>query len=256
MPKKIVFLAGEKSHGPGDHEYEKGLRFFQRALEASELAPRIRTELHRDGWPEDPATLDDADTIVIFSDGSDHNLEAHPLFRGDRIETLRPQMARGCGFVVLHYSTFAPVGPQGDAWLEWMGGFFDYETGPGGGWRSAIEFRDFEVFPQAGHPVARGLAPFQLREEFYFKMRFRDADPRLRPVLTLGSPDAGLENCVAWTVEREDGGRGFGFTGGHHHRNWDHPAYRTLLLNAIAWTAHLELPAEGLQTTLRITDPR
>lgn len=208
MPKKIVFLAGEKSHGPGDHEYEAGLRFFQRCLDASDLAPRLKTELHTDGWPGDPATLNDADSIVIFSDGSDHNLDAHPLFRGDRLDTLRTQMARGCGFVVIHYSTFAPVGPLGDAWLEWMGGFFDYETGPDGGWRSAIEFRDFDVFPDPGHPVARGVAPITLREEFYFKMRFREDDPRLKPVLRIDTPDAGPDKVVAWTVERADGGRG------------------------------------------------
>ena len=67
---KIVFLAGSKSHGPGEHEYEKGLRLFAKAL-----APHAQTEMHLYGWPEGNSekTLDDADCIVLYADGSDHN---------------------------------------------------------------------------------------------------------------------------------------------------------------------------------------
>jgi hypothetical protein len=31
----------------------------------------LRTELHSGGWPDDPKTLDDADTIVLISSGGD-----------------------------------------------------------------------------------------------------------------------------------------------------------------------------------------
>ncbi|MCA9265952.1 MAG: hypothetical protein KDA60_18955, partial [Planctomycetales bacterium] len=53
---------------------------------------------------------------------------------------------------------------------------------------------------------------------------------------------------VAWATEREDGGRGFGFTGGHFHWNWGDDNFRRLVLNAIAWTAHADVPAEGVAT--------
>jgi hypothetical protein len=53
---------------------------------------------------------------------------------------------------------------------------------------------------------------------------------------------------VAWAVERADGGRGFGFTGGHWHWNWGHPMQRRLVLNAIAWAAKAEVPANGIAT--------
>src|SRR5438128_581720 len=33
--KKIVFIAGNKSHGPGEHEYELGCRLLARSLETS-----------------------------------------------------------------------------------------------------------------------------------------------------------------------------------------------------------------------------
>jgi type 1 glutamine amidotransferase len=51
---------------------------------------------------------------------------------------------------------------------------------------------------------------------------------------------------MAWATEREDGGRGFGFTGGHFHRGWANEDQRKLVLNAILWTAKAEVPAEGV----------
>ena len=51
-----------------------------------------------------------------------------------------------------------------------------------------------------------------------------------------------------WAIERPDGGRGFGFTGGHFHKNWGNENFRKVVLNAILWTAKVEVPAEGAQT--------
>jgi hypothetical protein len=49
---------------------------------------------------------------------------------------------------------------------------------------------------------------------------------------------------VAWACERADGGRGFGFTGGHYHQGWANNDQRKLVLNAILWTAKAKIPAE------------
>ena len=38
---------------------------------------------------------------------------------------------------------------------------------------------------------------------------------------------------VAWAVERADGGRGFGFSGGHFKQGWGNDDQRKLVLNAI-----------------------
>ena len=51
---------------------------------------------------------------------------------------------------------------------------------------------------------------------------------------------------MAWARQRPDGGRGFGFTGGHDHWNWGDDDFRKLVLNAIVWTAKLDVPAEGV----------
>ncbi|HSG71559.1 MAG TPA: hypothetical protein VLA12_14145, partial [Planctomycetaceae bacterium] len=73
-PKKIVLIAGKKSHGPGVHEYEKSVRLLKAMLDTSPNLKGYNVEVHFNGWPADPATLDDADTIMTISDGQDGNL--------------------------------------------------------------------------------------------------------------------------------------------------------------------------------------
>jgi type 1 glutamine amidotransferase len=60
----------------------------------------------------------------------------------------------------------------------------------------------------------------------------------------------GRDEVLAWAVEREGGGRGFGFTGGHNHTNWGDPNFRKLVLNAILWTAGREVPASGVESDI------
>ena len=56
----------------------------------------------------------------------------------------------------------------------------------------------------------------------------------------------GMPEIEAWARERPDGGRGFGFTGGHDHWNWAHDDFRKLVLNAIIWSAGVEVPEDGV----------
>ena len=59
----------------------------------------------------------------------------------------------------------------------------------------------------------------------------------------------------AWVaLERADGGRGFGFTGGHTHANWGDPNQRKIVLNAILWLAKMEVPAAGVESALTSED--
>ena len=52
-----------------------------------------------------------------------------------------------------------------------------------------------------------------------------------------------------WGYERPDGkGRGVGFTGGHYHHGWALDGYRTVVLNAIAWTAGIKVPEDGVKS--------
>lgn len=57
-----------------------------------------------------------------------------------------------------------------------------------------------------------------------------------------------------WAVEREDGGRGFGFTGGHFHLNWGNDSFRKTVLNALVWLAKGEVPTSGIESKVSAED--
>jgi quinoprotein glucose dehydrogenase len=250
--RKIVLIAGTMtSHDKYTHEYERSVILLKHLLDTASNLKRVRTEAYFHGWPEDEHVLDDADTIVLVTDGSDRNERDHPLYVGDRLKTLERQMRRGCGFMQFHWSTFAPSRFH-DEITEWIGGYFDYETGSAANhWYSAIQtYTGPTALGTPDHPICRGVKPFTLQEEFYYRIRFRPNDARVKPVLLTRPPGETQDYPVAWAVERQDGGRGFGFTGGHFYKNWWLPDYRKLILNAIVWTAHIEVPQGGVETRL------
>jgi type 1 glutamine amidotransferase len=250
-PKKIVLIAGPITGHPKEaHEYEKNVILLKHLLETSpNLRGLVRVEAHFKGWPKDPATLDDADTIFLTSDGSDRRETDQPLYVDDRLKVLERQMRRGCGLILFHWSTFNPARFHQQI-TEWAGGYFDYETGPGPRkWHSAIQtWQALSSLGTPGHPIANGVKPFTAQEEYYYRIRFRENDPRLKPIVLTRPPNESSDFAVGWAVERADGGRGFGFTGGHFYQNWWNPDFRKLMLNAIIWSAKLEVPAEGVQS--------
>ena len=63
-----------------------------------------------------------------------------------------------------------------------------------------------------------------------------------------------LPQHVSWAYERPNGGRGFGFTGGHNHLGWGIESQRRLVLNAILWVAKVEVPAGGVQSSVTEAD--
>jgi type 1 glutamine amidotransferase len=246
--KKIVLIAGKKSHGPNTHEYEKGVRLFQYCLDNSPNVRGVQTVVVTDGWPKDEKDLEGAASILLFSDGSDIEAKRHPLLNGNRMNVFARHMRRGCGYVAVHYTTFTPKDLEG-RFLDWVGGYYDYETGPGPKkWWSKHVVDHYKLKPVTpDHPVARGLTPFEMREELYFRMRFRQPDARRRNILSFGGGEDGV---VAWAVQREDGGRGFAYTGGHFHKNWENDNVRRMVLNALLWTAKVEVPEGGVKSAL------
>ena len=77
-----------------------------------------------------------------------------------------------------------------------------------------------------------------------------DSGEVLLEVTAKGKPLA-----VGWTIERADGGRAFGTTLGHFHRNFGLVPFRKMLINGIIWSAGLEVPEKGAPCKLDKTDP-
>jgi hypothetical protein len=70
-----------------------------------------------------------------------------------------------------------------------------------------------------------------------------EGNPAVRAEVAAKKPQT-----TAWAFERADGGRGFGFTGGHFHKGWGNDDQRKLVLNAIVWTAKAEVPTGGVES--------
>jgi type 1 glutamine amidotransferase len=253
-PKNIVLIAGKKSHGPEGnriHDYPWSVKLLKVMFEHSNLKGQVQVEFHRDGWPKDERSLETADSIVVISDGRDGDKysESPYLESEERVAFVARQIKRGCGFVTLHFSTFAPD-KYAHHVLNWTGGYFDWETDGKREWYSAITTLETNVaIISPAHPICRGVRPFTMKEEFYYNIRFTPGDKRLTHLLSVPGlngrePDG---RVVAWAREREDGGRGFGTTCGHFYDNWKNDDFRKFILNAIAWTAQVEIPRDGVQ---------
>src|SRR4051812_36141751 len=255
--KTVVMIAGKPSHGPGQHEHNAGIQLLAKCL-AQGAADRVETKIHLNGeWPSTDE-LAKADSIVIYADGG----PGHPAIQDDHLQQLGAAMDRGAGLVCLHYAVEIPKDKGGQEFLKWLGGYFETDWSVNPHWQA-----DFKELPK--HPVTSGLKPFSTLDEWYFHMRFREKMKGVTPILTAIAPDETMSRKdgphegnpavradvagkvpqhVAWAAERENGGRGFGFTGGHFHNGWGNEDQRKLVLNAIVWSAKAEVPQEGVDS--------
>jgi type 1 glutamine amidotransferase len=262
---KVVLLAGRASHGPGDHEFHAGLKLLNECLKSTPGVEPVYVEKTAtgEGWPADESVFEGAKTVVFFMDGGG----GHPMIQGKRLETMQKLMDKGVGVVCMHYAVEVPKGKPGDKFLDWMGGYYEsgFSTNPH--W-----IADVKSFPD--HPITRGVKPFAVRDEWYFNIRFRAEMKGITPILVAKPDDEtrkgvsssprgpyqhivdakGRDEVLGWAVERPDGGRGFGFTGGHAHKNWGDPNFRKLVLNAILWTAKVEVPSQGVDCDVSTED--
>jgi type 1 glutamine amidotransferase len=242
--RTVVFLAGPDSHGPWAHEHRRGSELLAAALRERDAA--TRTVMIYGGWPEDVAVFDNADAVVIYCDGGSSHLI------NEQLAVLRAWLDDGVGVAALHYAVEVPKGsPSAQAMLEAVGGYFETDWSVNPHWTA-----HFSALPP--HPVAEGVEPFAMKDEWYFNMRFVDRMTGVTPLLVAVPPASTMERSdgphsgnpavramvergqpqvLAWAYQRPGGGRGFGYTGGHFHANWEDDNARQLVLNAIEWVA-------------------
>lgn len=264
--KKILLIAGLPSHGAGAHEHNAGVLLLQKCLAT---VPGIEVQVTLNGWPTKPEAFADVAAVVFYCDGGARHLAIQPSNR----EALRAVLAKGAGLGLLHYGVEPTLENGQSDFLKWVGGAFEINWSVNPHWDA-----DFTELPT--HPITRGVAPFKLLDEWYFNMRFVDGKKGLTSILVAtpdptdrrvtsrrdgpheGNPAMREQvarrdpQTVAWAYERTDGsqGRGFGFTGGHYHKNWGNENFRRIALNAILWLAKVEVPAGGVQSTVTEQD--
>jgi len=265
--QKLVFIAGKPSHPPGMHEFRAGTMLLEQCLKS---VPNLVVDRHEMGWVSDEKTFEDADAVVIYADGGGK----HPAVVDGHLETLRKLTAKGVGFGCMHYGVEVVAGQAGKEFQEWLGGHYEnaYSCNP-------IWDANYTTLPK--HPISNGVLPFATKDEWYIHMRFRpafghgvtpaqDGAAKFVPILVANPSDAtrdgpyvapkgpyphiqaekGSPETMMWTIERADGGRGFGFTGGHFHANWGNDNVRKAVLNALLWVAKVEVPEKGVESVV------
>jgi len=250
--KKIVLIAGKPSHPPGFHEFRAGMLLLQQCLANT---PGVKVSVYANGWPEAADALEGVDAIVIYADGKNGN----PAVVGNHKALLGALVQKGVGLGFMHYGVEVLKENGGPEFLQWIGGYYEdlYSCNP-------MWSPEYQNFPD--HPVARGVKPFSNRDEWYFNMRWPENMKGITPILTAKPSDqvrggpyvhpkgpyphilqaAGRVETMMWVMNRPDGGRGFGFTGGHTHANWSDDNQRKVVLNAILWVAKAEVPKNGV----------
>ncbi len=286
--KNVLMIAGRPSHGPGEHEHNAGVQLLAKCLEqgAADLVS-VKVKLNAE-WPS-AEEMAAASTILIYSDGGgghpaiagDHLAQLdkemkrgcgfvclHYAVEPAYEKTNWPDAAPGPDGKPVKTPPPADRGSKGKGspeFLNWLGGYFEQWWSVNPHWTA-----NFSEFPK--HPISSGVKPFSTNDEWYYHMRFRNGMKGVTPILSSiatedttkrgegthsGNPEQKkdvlelkLPQHVAWAVEREDGGRGFGFTGGHFHKGWANNDQRKLVLNAIVWSAKAEVPASGVESKL------
>ncbi|MBY0526053.1 MAG: ThuA domain-containing protein [Gemmataceae bacterium] len=244
---KVVLVAGRASHSAGDHEFFAGTAIIANLLKQTE---GVYPVMARDGWPKNPKIFEGAKAVVFYMDGGG----GHPILQKDHREVVQKLVDQGVGFVNIHYAVEYPK-KDSEPVLNWLGGY--YETGFSTNPHWVADFKTL-----ADHPIARGVKPFNIKDEWYFNIRFTPEMKGVTPILKATPPDnvrntaaakefKGREEIVAWAYQREkNDGRSFGFTGGHTHKNWGDENFRRLVTNAILWSAHVEVPKDGAKVAL------
>lgn len=254
--RKLVMIAGKPSHGPGDHEFNAGVKLLAKCLQGFE-GLEVATVFN--GWPQDESVFEHADAVFLYMDGGG----GHAAIQGDNLKTLGALMDKGVSLGCAHYAVEVPADKGGPEWQKWIGGYYETNYSCNPMWSP-----DFKTLPV--HPITRGVQPFQIADEWYMCMRFRPEMETVTGLLIAPPSDKvrdgpyvaprgpyphiqankGKDEIMMWSVERPDGGRGFGFTGGHYHRNWGNDDFRKIMLNALVWISKLEVPEGGVQSTV------
>jgi hypothetical protein len=260
MKKKLVMLAGKPSHGPMEHEFNAGTLLLKKCLAG---VPGLEVVHYHNGWPDNEKAFQGASGIFLYADGGG----GHPFIQQDHLRVVGDLMSRGVGLLCAHFAVEVPKDKGGKQFLNWIGGYYEHQWSCNPMWMP-----EFTELPE--HEITRGVKPFSIRDEWYFNMRFRPGMKGVKTILSAKPSDAvrdgpyvyprgpykhiqkarGRSEAMMWAVERSDGGRGVGFTGGHFHRNWKEDNFRKVVLNAALWICKVEVPRNGVASAVTDAD--
>jgi type 1 glutamine amidotransferase len=270
--RHLVIIAGRPSHPPRMHEFNAGVQLLDKCLKD---VPGLKVSISLNGWPKDERVLEQADAIVFYMDGGGRHEVVQQ--QGKRLKFIDKLTQKGVGIGCMHYGVEVIRDQAGVQFQRWIGGHYENSFSCNPIWEPS-----FTAFPK--HPISNGVKPFAIKDEWYFNMRFIDnvtgekstktSDTSFVPILVATPSDEvrdgpyvypcgpykhiqanrGRAEAMMWAVERPDGGRGFGFTGGHFHDNWGNNDYRKVVLNSLLWLAKVDVPQDGVESKVSKAD--
>ena len=267
--KKVLIVRGASTHGKDSHNnHEVGL-LIQSKIEKSIYADQfdVQTTLN---YPEDLSLVENADLIIISSDGGGGHALVNQQEPTQHTKHLDGVLKKNkTGLIVVHWATDAPSGGMGqlhpensEMMMDWIGAVYywvDKGKDPKSSWTWKYPVLDLKV--NKSHPISNGVPEtFQLQDEYYFNF-FTDADgrnPGSDQVTFLHSGNApshrsDMDNkekwrdqAVYWAFTRDDGGRSVAMTSAHFYHTWANPNFFQSFANSLFWTLNMEVPEEGV----------
>jgi len=237
-PRKVLLVSSAPDgHPVGTHEYAPGLDVLAKCLKpVKEL--EVTTSKADGVWKEGPELVGRSDVVVLFVSEGAKWVSADEK----RLAAFRQLAKRGGGLIVIHWGMGAKDVEPIEAFVSLFGGCH------GGPDRKYQVVDANAIVADPKHPITTGIKDFKIREEFYYKLKHPKGERAVKPVLQ--AEIDGVKETVAWSWERADGGRSFGFSGLHFHDNWKREEYRRMMSQAVLWTAKLAVPEKGLTVDL------
>ena len=178
-------------------------------------------------WERGPELLDGSAGVVLFLAEGAKWLSA----KQERLAAFQEFARKKGGLVCLHWATGTKSAEPIENYANLFGACH------GGPDRRFMDLTTEVFFATPEHPILRGIDPAPLksvRDEFYFALKRPKDVERFTPLWQIEIDNE--RQTVAWAWDRPEGGRSFGFTGLHYHKNWENPAYQQLILRGTLWS--------------------
>jgi len=226
-PLRVFIRSGEKTHGPGCHDYPAFLKDWikllnERGAEAS-------------GGDKFPSKAELAATDVLIL----HAEEAGTITGDDRTN-LEDYLKRGGGIVAIHGGT---VSRDPDWYKTVLGGSWNFDHTKWLEGHMSLYFTDRE------NPITKGASNFDLDDEIYYDMDILPEAKILAAAYTPkpreGPGEGGKPVNIydiqpqIWTYETGSR-RAFACIPGHVYENFSHLSLQTIILRGIAWAGKME----------------
>jgi hypothetical protein len=274
-PKVIYFLSGIKDHaGPGRHEVAKDLLVLQDCINKAYniKGVKIVTKYIDARSALNVDDIKDADALIVeASSVSSSEKRTHPLFPplapGERkydketldyLSQLDALHKAGMGIMILHWG-IAVNNEQNptarDYYLSWFG-----ETAMEGYTQNPLGFWIVTPIESARkNPILNGVHRWIYKDEIFSRLVVNPGDPYRTDLLMGESPETNQSEAdspkgvisprgIASAYEK-DKARGILWGGMDFHSALLDENYRRFLMNAIVWTAGIEVPAGGVKTS-------